>query len=349
MRGFNSPGRGRGLRLKRNLLPAYLYPESPSSLLSRSLFWQPLCGKFCFGGCYSAAALAGEAAVVSGAAEASAAAVEEDLAASVEARPAGAAQAEAGKERRQAMTEEKMTEEKLIREFVERMRAAAGENLVSVVLYGSAAEGEFHPEYSDLNTLCVLGDASFASLNKIVGVVEWWRGKKHHPPLVLTLTDLRASADVFSIEFVDMKQRHRVLYGEDVLSSLDVPMTLHRSQLEYELREKLFLLSQHVLLAGSDEKQSWEVMLNSLSSFTTLFRHVLLEMGEQGRKHSREAVEDLSARLNFDSSAFVQLIDVRAKKADRKQLRAADFFANDSAAIEKVAAAVDTMQSSHGI
>src|SRR5216683_3151425 len=132
-----------------------------------------------------------------------------------------------------------MVEEKqigaFVDEIVEKLRAAAGENLVSIVLYGSAAEGEFHPEYSDLNTLCVLRDASFASLNKIVGVVEWWRGKKHHPPLVLTLTDLRASADVFSIEFVDMKQRHRVLYGEDVLHDLEVPLRLHRSQLEYEL------------------------------------------------------------------------------------------------------------------
>jgi len=90
-------------------------------------------------------------------------------------------------------------------------------------------------------------------------------------------------------------------------------------------------------------------MLNSLSSFTTLFRHVLIEMGEQGRKHSREAVKELAARLNFDSSAFVQLIDVRAKKADRKQLRAAEVVAKYLSAIEKVAAAVDTMQSSHGI
>ena len=82
--------------------------------------------------------------------------------------------------------------------FVEKMRTAAGENLVSIVLYGSAAEGEFHPEYSDLNVLCVLRDASFASLSKIGGVVEWWRGKKHHPPLILTDTDLRTSTDVFS-------------------------------------------------------------------------------------------------------------------------------------------------------
>ncbi len=240
-----------------------------------------------------------------------------------------------------------MVEEKQIGgsvdEFVNKMHTATGENLVSIVLYGSAAEGEFHPEYSDLNTLCVLRDASFASLSKIASVVEWWRGKKHHPPLVLTETDLRTSADAFSIEFVDMKTRHRVLYGEDVLRNLDVPMHLHRSQLEYELREKLFLLRQHLLVAGNNEKELWEVMLNSLSSFTTLFRHVLIEMGEQGRKHSREAVRELSERLNFGSSAFVQLTDVRAKKADRKQFRATEIAGQYLSAIEKVTAAVDRM------
>jgi hypothetical protein len=239
-----------------------------------------------------------------------------------------------------------MTEEKVIGEFIERLRAAAAANLVSVILYGSAAEGEFHPEYSDLNLLCVLRDASFPALARMVDVVHWWRGKKHHPPLVLTHQELTASADVFSIEFVDMKQRYRVLFGEDVLRDLNVPMRMHRAQLEYELREKMFLLRQHILLAGNDEKQLWEVMLNSLSSFTTLFRHVLLEMGEQSRKHSREAVEELASRLNFDASPFVQLIDVRAKRVDRKQLRAADVAQRYLSSIEKVANAVDTMQSS---
>ena len=120
----------------------------------------------------------------------------------------------------------------------------------------------------------------------------------------------------------------------------------HREQLEYELREKLFLLRQHLLLAGTSEKALWEVMLNSLSSFTTLFRHVLIELGEQGRKHSREATQELATRLNFDPSAFVQLMDIRAGKADRKQLSAAVVAAKYLAGIETVAAAVDTMQSS---
>jgi predicted nucleotidyltransferase len=236
--------------------------------------------------------------------------------------------------------------QKLTNEFVSRLRSAAGENVLSVILYGSAADGEFHPEYSDLNLLCVVGDASFASLAKIADVVEWWRGKKHHPPLILSSQELNASAGVFSIEFVDMKQRYRVLYGNNALQDLSVPMALHLFQLRYELREKLMLLRQHVLLAGKNDKQLWEVMLHSLSSFTTLFRHVLLELGEQGRKHSREAVADLSARMNFDASPFVQLMDVRAGKLDRKQFRVSAVAAQYLDSIEKVAAAVDTMQSS---
>ena len=163
-----------------------------------------------------------------------------------------------------------MAHEEMVNQFVERMRAAADTNLVSVILYGSAAEGEFHPEYSDLNLVCVVRDASLASLTKIAEVVEWWRGKKHHPPLVLTPEELKRTADVFSIEFVDMKQRYRVLWGDDVLKNLEIPMHLHRSQLEYELREKLFLLRQHVMLAGTNEKQLWEVMLQSLTSLATL-------------------------------------------------------------------------------
>jgi len=239
-----------------------------------------------------------------------------------------------------------MAHEAIVNEFVEKMKAAAGTNLASVILYGSAAQGEFHPEYSDLNLLCILRDASFASLSKIASVVEWWRGKKHHPPLVLTAGELKSTADVFSIEFVDMKQRYRVLWGDDVLKVLDIPMHLHRSQLEYELREKLFLLRQHIMLAGSNEKQLWEVMLQSLSSFTTLFRHTLIELGQTGRQHSLDAVKEVGTRLNFDSSAFVHLIEVRARKTDRKQLRAADVAAQYLTGIETVAAAVDTIQSS---
>jgi hypothetical protein len=120
-------------------------------------------------------------------------------------------------------------------------------------------------------------------------------------------------------------------------------MTHHRQQLEYEIREKLFLLRQHLLLAGTDEKQLWEIMLHSLSSFTTLFRHALLELGDSERKHSREAVAVLSKRLGFADLPFLQLMDVRSRQLDRGTLRAGDVAARYLEAITIVAKAVDGM------
>src|SRR5580704_16872033 len=108
-----------------------------------------------------------------------------------------------------------MVPEKQIEEFVSRLRQAAGENLQSLVLYGSAATGEFHDDFSNVNLLCILRETSFAKLAAMAPAVEWWTRKKRHAPLVLTREELERSADVFSIELLDMQQRHRVLFGDD--------------------------------------------------------------------------------------------------------------------------------------
>jgi hypothetical protein len=165
---------------------------------------------------------------------------------------------------------------------------------------------------------------------------------------VLTREELERSTDVFSIEFLDMKQRHRVLFGEDVLSGLQIPMHLHRAQLEYELREKLILLRERLLLATRDKKQLWELMLSSLSTFTTLFRHGLIALGEMPPKAKRDVVQALAARTPFDASAFLQLLDIREHKADTKQFDVTDVFARYLTAVQQVTAAVDKMLDSPG-
>jgi predicted nucleotidyltransferase len=241
-----------------------------------------------------------------------------------------------------------MVAEKQINEFISRLRAASGENLLSVILYGSAADGEFHPDFSNVNLLCVLRESSFSALAAIAPAVEWWAKQKHHEPLVLTGEEVERSTDVFSIEFLDMQQRHRVLFGEDVLSGLQIPMHLHRAQLEYELREKLILLRERLLLATGDKKQLWELMLSSLSTFTTLFRHVLIALGEMPPKAKRDVVQTLAARIPFDASAFLQLLDIREHKAETKQSDVNDVFARYLAAVQQVTAAVDKMLDSPG-
>lgn len=235
-----------------------------------------------------------------------------------------------------------MTPEKLIDQFVSRVTATSAGNLQSLILFGSAADGEFHPEFSDVNLLCVLRDTSFASLTTLAPTVEWWLRQKQPPPLVLTSEELRRSADVFAIELLDMQQRHRVVHGEDLLKDFTVDLKHHRAQVEYELREKLILLRRGLLVANSKEQRLWELMLGSVSAFTTLFRHALIALGGAAWS-KREAVQLLAVRIAFDATAFLQLLDIREKKAERKQFEVSDLFRRYLGAIEQVTSAVDTM------
>lgn len=236
-----------------------------------------------------------------------------------------------------------MTPEKLISEFTTRTQTAAAGNLQSLILYGSAVDGDFHPEFSDVNLLCVLRDASFRSLKALAPVVKWWLSQKQPAPQVTTGEELRRSADVFAIELLDMQQRHRILFGDDVLSGLPVDLRHHRVQVEYELREKLMLLRRGVLLAGDNPGRLWELLLGSLSAFTTLFRHAALALNGQAPASKRDAAEALAARIQFDASPFLQLLAIRERRAERKQFEANEVCSRYLASVEQVAAAVDTM------
>lgn len=228
-----------------------------------------------------------------------------------------------------------------IDDFVRRVREAGGSNVECVILFGSAVAGDFHDGLSNLNLFCVLRDCSFGALQALSPVTKWWEKQKQPPPLCMTRQELERSTDVFAIELLDMQQHHRVLFGDDVLQGLTIPMDLHRVQVEYELREKLILLRQHVLLAAENESRLWELLLRSAPSFSTLFRHALIALGDATQSARREAVQALSRRISFDPSAMLQALDVRERKVDRKKIDIHDLVARYLAAVEKVTAAVD--------
>jgi hypothetical protein len=234
-----------------------------------------------------------------------------------------------------------MVPEDKIDDFVKRVREAAGSNLESVILFGSAVSGDFHPGLSNLNLLCVLRDCSFAALQALAPVAKWWERQKQPAPLCMTRKELERSTDVFTIELLDMQQHHRVLFGEDVVQGLRISTHVHRVQVEYELREKLILLRQQVLLASGNNSRLWDLLLRSVPSFGTLFRHALIALGDASQPGRREAVLALSKRVEFDPSAILQALDVREHKADSKKIDIGDLVARYLAAIEKVTAAVD--------
>jgi predicted nucleotidyltransferase len=235
-------------------------------------------------------------------------------------------------------------EEKLT-EMVRRLQEAAGENLQSVVLYGSAARGDFHAHKSDLNLLCVLKSAKATELSRIASVIRWWSGQLHEPPpRIFTREELTCSADVFAIELLDIGQHHRVLFGEDPVADIEVPMNLHRVQVEHELRTALQKLRTHFLRFSDNEAELREVYAKSISSVTTLLRHFLVVLGEPSSSDHSEVFRRIAELTGADAGAFALGRELRDNHAVSEITRA---YGKYLEAIENVIHALDALLPKH--
>jgi len=207
-------------------------------------------------------------------------------------------------------------------EFVQKLKAAAADNLKAVILYGSAATEEFHAKHSDLNILCVVQQADAGHLGALHGPVEWWVRRGQRPPLVFTLDELKRSADIFTIELLDMKSRHRILYGENVLAEISVPLHYHSIQVERELRTDWLRLRQAILAAPKKSKVYLELMVSLFSAFAALFRHALLALGQAPAETKREAIDRIAQFAGADPAGFHSILSLREGKIKERDIDA---------------------------
>jgi predicted nucleotidyltransferase len=197
-------------------------------------------------------------------------------------------------------------------ELVKRLKEFAATNLECVILFGSAARGDFREGHSDLNVVCILRSLSVEELGRLAGVVKWWCvEQKEPPPLFFTHEELRQAADVFSIEILDMKHGRRVLHGEDLVAGIEVPMNLHRLQIERDLRTTLLKLRQHYLRAPGNAQELAPVLRKSFSGVLTLLRHTVIAFGEQPPVHAHEIVARAAALTGADTAPLDALLKLR--------------------------------------
>jgi hypothetical protein len=201
-------------------------------------------------------------------------------------------------------------------DLVSRMKEFAAENLESMILYGSAARGDFKEGHSDLNVLCVLRSVAARELTRVSPVVRWWCKDQNEPALLFfTAEELRTSADVFSIELLDMQLSRRLLFGADIIAGIDVPMNLHRVQVEHDLRTLLLRLRQTFLLTGQKESELRVAAAKSSSSALALLRHTLIVFEEEPPASAQEIFTRIAALTGAGAEAFAAAYKLRDRHA----------------------------------
>ena len=223
-----------------------------------------------------------------------------------------------------------------LKDLVNLLNEAHGDNLRSVVHYGSAVGG------GDLNAdrpkkvLIVPSDLKAAH-----GIAEWWRSEGNPVPVYFTNEEIADSSDVFPIEFIDMSQIRKVLYGVDPFDGLDIPTRNLRHQLEYELRAKLLRLRRLYIPASRNANQLAHLMAESLDNFAVLFRHVLVMLGKEAPFNKRDCVMKLAEELSLDKKVLERIFQYAPDEELWLESETNETFAKYLAQIETVIEVVD--------
>ncbi|MCQ9208907.1 MAG: hypothetical protein NG712_05985 [Omnitrophica bacterium] len=232
---------------------------------------------------------------------------------------------------------------KLIEPYLKKLLDIHQDNIISIFVCGQATGPDYMHKVSNINLFIVLERLEFQDLKKSLKAVSTGINNKITAPLFLTRKHIETSTDVFPIEFLEMKENHLLLYGEDLLSSLEINLKDIRLFCEEQIKGKLIRIRQAYLEVGLKRKGIEALLKESLSSLTPVFRNLIRLKGKIPPVKKEKIYDQLSREFDLDKDVFLAIL--RDSKNDEK-ISGEDvevFFARYITQIQKLAIAVDQL------
>lgn len=195
--------------------------------------------------------------------------------------------------------------------FARRLADAYGTDLVLVLLYGSAARGDYREGVSDLNLLVVVRELDAAALRRGTALAREWVTERNPPPLMLSEAEWLSSADVFAIEYSDMRDAHVVLHGTDPFGAVRIHWRDLRLQTERELKSKKIQLRERYLFSADAPDELGRLLMQSFPTFLTLFRSALRLAGAEVPRDPERVIDAVAERSGLDPQPLREVLRAR--------------------------------------
>ncbi|HNW39828.1 MAG TPA: hypothetical protein PL125_01625 [Candidatus Omnitrophota bacterium] len=224
--------------------------------------------------------------------------------------------------------------------FIQSLEKIYGADLLSVALYGTAASGEFVMGHSNLNILVILRSTELVYLKQAAKTVKKYRNLK---PLFLTREYILASVDVFPIEFLDLKENHIVLTGQDFLNEIHIDLKNLRFQCEQELKVKLLNLKQLYLVLNSRPGDLKILLFKTFNSTLHILRNILRLKNIQPLYKKEGLVKQLTEYFKIDTGNWEIILSAKSKKMRLKKSEIERLFIVFVDNLEKIVQTVDAL------
>ncbi len=218
-----------------------------------------------------------------------------------------------------------------------------GDDLVSIILYGSAASSDYIPGKSDINFLIMLSEKGIDYLDQTFDLVARWKKRNVATPLFLTEAYVSTSLDVFPIEYLNFQNSYKLVYGKDILKDLSFDRGFLRMQCEREVKGKLLLLREAFLESRGKGKDLQQLIAQSLGAFIAIFNGLLHLKGEELPRHKRDVIKNVCQAFDMDNDLFAKLLDVKEKRVKLSGPEITNLFKAYLKQVQKLWKVVDTL------
>ena len=224
--------------------------------------------------------------------------------------------------------------------YLEEMLSLHAGNVLSVFLYGSAAGADYVPKHSDINLCFIFNKLDFEVLEKSLKTAAKGAKKKITAPLFFTPEMIAASSDVFPVEFLEMKEKHVLLYGEDLISAVDIKTEYLRLFCEEQLKGKLIRIRHACLETGLRPVQFKSLLRGSFKTLLPIFRNLIRLKGTHPPVKKEEIIKEMARHYDLDPAAFLAIpektVGKRSANSDELKILFRDFIRQLNELVQKV-------------
>jgi predicted nucleotidyltransferase len=129
----------------------------------------------------------------------------------------------------------------VLADFLQAAKESLGSDLLSVVLYGSGAEGKLRAT-SDVNLVLILFSFEQRTIDSLRPPLRLAQTAVQLHPMFLLKEEIPAASNSFASKFADILRRRVILYGEDPFSNLVIPREIQVLELKQQLLNQILRL-----------------------------------------------------------------------------------------------------------
>jgi len=241
------------------------------------------------------------------------------------------------------MTKSAKDPKEIFPEIISDYKELYGDDLVSIILYGSATGQDYRPGKSDINFMIVLSETGIEHLDQAFSIVKKWQKKNVAIPLFLTESYVKTSMDVFPIEYLNFQRNYALVFGKDILKDLSFDPKFIRLQCEREIKGKLLILREGFLETSGKGKALKGLISQSIPAFVAIFEALLNLKEKDVPKEKRETIRTTCKAFELDASVYERLLDVKEDKVKLGDIEIVKLFKDYLRESRKLSKLVDEL------